>query len=381
MTLPNNKNLIANQTFVYILLTWFSFSAWLSATLMVKFMILLQGESWKKIKTWFGWPILSSSSSEDSHSHCYSPPRLSSNIPSLFSLMSLVICLSLIGPGNPSSHSWNLVNKMYGCFFGEKADSQPSAKHSVHHHNMLHIIKLISPLGCSSNHCDCIIAKCVFYLGAGLISEINCGAKLTKISLNLGTNYNQYTTRISSVKDQVRRKHLHSELEKFYLRESNLVIRQLRVERSLYDLVFFAYHRVNFCKQLLNIILGNFIASALKITRGLLVTFMKLAAKGKGIPFPFKTLPLTEWSKLCNGLHWMTQKKTRGEEKEGGREINKLKTIESVDEERRDGGDLEKRKKQGDSRLCGLQDKSKQMDKVKINMRNKREMKRKKEKK
>ncbi|KNZ51722.1 hypothetical protein VP01_3847g1 [Puccinia sorghi] len=45
-------------------------------------------------------------------------------------------------------------NQKYGCT-------------SVQNHNMLHIIKLISPLGYSSKHCDFIIAKGFIYLGGG----------------------------------------------------------------------------------------------------------------------------------------------------------------------------------------------------------------------
>ncbi|KNZ61951.1 hypothetical protein VP01_132g4 [Puccinia sorghi] len=57
-----------------------------------------------------------------SHSHCHSPPILSSNLPRLMSIR-----------------------------FGDKADLQPSAQWSVHNHNILYIIKLISPDYSSKN--------------------------------------------------------------------------------------------------------------------------------------------------------------------------------------------------------------------------------------
>ncbi|KNZ63956.1 hypothetical protein VP01_1080g10 [Puccinia sorghi] len=50
---------------------------------------------------------------------------------------------------------------------GDRAYLQPSAKRSVQNHNVLYIIKLISPLCYSSKHCDCIIAKVFFQLGGG----------------------------------------------------------------------------------------------------------------------------------------------------------------------------------------------------------------------
>ncbi|KNZ55083.1 putative signal peptide protein [Puccinia sorghi] len=65
--------------------------------------------------------------------------------------------------------------------------------------------KLISPLGYSSKHFDCIIAKGFFYLGY----QLNLGPSSPKIGLNLCTTYNQHTTGISSVYDQVKREHLH----------------------------------------------------------------------------------------------------------------------------------------------------------------------------
>ncbi|KNZ63208.1 hypothetical protein VP01_1172g3 [Puccinia sorghi] len=81
-----------------------------------------------------------------SHSCCHSPPSLYSNLPRLLS-----VC------------------------YGDKADLQPSAQWSVQNHNMLYIIKLSSPLGYSSKHCDCIIAKGFLYLGRGfdMLSTLN----------------------------------------------------------------------------------------------------------------------------------------------------------------------------------------------------------------
>ncbi|KNZ54504.1 hypothetical protein VP01_292g3 [Puccinia sorghi] len=49
-------------------------------------------------------------------------------------------------------------------WFDNKAEFQPSAQQSVQNHNMLYIIKLNPPLGYSSMHCDCIVAKGFFYL-------------------------------------------------------------------------------------------------------------------------------------------------------------------------------------------------------------------------
>ncbi|KNZ62603.1 hypothetical protein VP01_1249g2 [Puccinia sorghi] len=83
---------------------------------------------------------------------------------------------------------------------------------SVQNHKMLYTIKLISPLSHSSNHC--IIAK-GFFLSWSRLNfrgyQLNfIGPRSPKIRLNLCTTYNQHTTGISSVYDQVKRKHLHA---------------------------------------------------------------------------------------------------------------------------------------------------------------------------
>ncbi|KNZ60982.1 putative signal peptide protein [Puccinia sorghi] len=78
-------------------------------------------------------------------------------------------------------------------------DLHPSVQFSVPNHNMLYIIKLISPLGYYSKHRNCIIAKGFIYLGGGFIvdcggNQLNLGPSSPKIRLNLCTNYNQHTT-------------------------------------------------------------------------------------------------------------------------------------------------------------------------------------------
>ncbi|KNZ45852.1 putative signal peptide protein [Puccinia sorghi] len=98
---------------------------------------------------------------------------------------------------NPSAGNWNLFTMIYG----------------LQNHNMLYIIKLNSPHGYSSIHCDCIIAKGFSSLGGGF-EMLSTGHqdKFQKELPNLCTTCNQHTTGISLVYDQVKRKHLNTTL-------------------------------------------------------------------------------------------------------------------------------------------------------------------------
>ncbi|KNZ51900.1 hypothetical protein VP01_376g1 [Puccinia sorghi] len=153
--------------------------AWLPNNLMVKFMILLHQWQVDLSNTHQKTQKLDLQSPTKyhlqanplffpprkmSHSLCHSP-ILYTNIPRLMR--------------NPSAHCWNL----------------PSAKWSVHNHNMLYIIKLINSIGYSSEHFDCIIAKGLFYLGGGFVVE------LQSISTEIRTN---------SVYEKFKRKDVHA---------------------------------------------------------------------------------------------------------------------------------------------------------------------------
>ncbi|KNZ53044.1 hypothetical protein VP01_335g3 [Puccinia sorghi] len=184
-------------------------------------MILLQWESWKKIKPWFGaWKVNKISSESQSslfppqkmiHSCFHSPPSLSSNLPRLLCQV-FSFAFSYMTERKP--------------LFPQMSSCHHNLQLYVQNHNMLYIIKLISPLGYSSKHCDCIIAKGFLYLGEkGFICfqneikpsfnkvtknfllkcrgyQLNLGKSSSKIRLNLCTTYNQHTTGISSVYDQ-----------------------------------------------------------------------------------------------------------------------------------------------------------------------------------
>ncbi|KNZ51571.1 hypothetical protein VP01_38g2 [Puccinia sorghi] len=209
-TLPTNKNFSA---------------AWISNNLTVQFMILLHLESGKRNKTlvWVSqWqrlevqpnilckPILSFSCSEDE------PLLLPLSPKPVFKLLKFENYKRRIekqtAPHKSTTHkltnrnstmresatgerdeteqrkstraskwgrhrlvewAWNEMRAAGYCVkfltlavsYGDRKYFQPSAKQSVQNHNMLYTIRLISPLGYSSNHCDCIIAKGFYYLG------------------------------------------------------------------------------------------------------------------------------------------------------------------------------------------------------------------------
>ncbi|KNZ47759.1 hypothetical protein VP01_616g2 [Puccinia sorghi] len=121
-------------------------AAWLSTNLTVQFMILLQWKSWKK-KPWFGAWKVSQISSESQ--------------------------FSLFPPWKMSHSKCSKATVLSFCLY--KADLQPSVKGSVQNYIMLYIIKLIFPLGYSSKHHDCIIAKDFF------LSCWRTGAHLTSM--------------------------------------------------------------------------------------------------------------------------------------------------------------------------------------------------------
>ncbi|KNZ54324.1 hypothetical protein VP01_2978g1 [Puccinia sorghi] len=131
--------------------------AWISTNLMVQFMILLH-------RAWKANQISSASQSslfpprKMSHSCCYSALSLSSNLLRLLHTI------------------WS-------------QDLQPSAQQSVQNNKMLYIIKLISPLGYSSKHYDCIVVRCFLYLGGGYKRVV---VELRSISTEIKT----YKTRI-----------------------------------------------------------------------------------------------------------------------------------------------------------------------------------------
>ncbi|KNZ46267.1 hypothetical protein VP01_740g1 [Puccinia sorghi] len=225
-TLPNNKNLVANQTFTYCV--------------MIKVVDngLLTGGCTKlqrlEIIPPVGTPLASSRgvggwiSQKPTHTRAWKAnqifcPSHSSFFPSLED-EPIPLPLSL----NPVFKSAKAtVSSFCLCVFLNYREQTPlptaglpSSQWSVQNHNMLYIIQLNSPLGYSSKHCDCIIAKGFFYLGGGLHEiKLSCN-QLTKelyspqIRLKLCTTYNQHTAGISSLYDQVQRKHFHESQQK-----------------------------------------------------------------------------------------------------------------------------------------------------------------------
>ncbi|KNZ60711.1 hypothetical protein VP01_1512g2 [Puccinia sorghi] len=122
-TLPNNKDLVDNKNFCRCINQLSTEGGSLKHP-----PINTHTQAWKANQ-------LSSESQSSlfppwkmSHSCCHSPPSLSQNLPRL-------LCEVL--------HFWHVVTMMY----------------VLQNHNMLYIINLITSLGYSSNHCDCIIAK------------------------------------------------------------------------------------------------------------------------------------------------------------------------------------------------------------------------------
>ncbi|KNZ64191.1 hypothetical protein VP01_1056g1 [Puccinia sorghi] len=196
-TLPKNKNLLANQTFAYNLGL---------DELVVSGSLKLPPTN-TQTRAWKDNQVSSASQSsflppqKMSHSHCHSPPSLSSNMPRI---------LKTLCPQLESCHH-NL---------------QPYFMN----HNLLHIVTLIYPLGYSSNHCDCIIDKCFFILERALVElrriSTELKTKFIKIRLKLCKNSTK-TTGIISVYVQVKRKELHSsEME-------TALVRVLQVLNSL----------------------------------------------------------------------------------------------------------------------------------------------------
>ncbi|KNZ60250.1 hypothetical protein VP01_1588g1 [Puccinia sorghi] len=155
----------------------------------------------KEIKPWFGrslkhppantntraWKANQISSSSQfslfPHSCFHSPPSLSSNIPKLLCVVFdfLVRCHYNLWP------------------------------YSVQNHNTLYIIKIVSPLCYSSNHCYCITCKGFSYLFRGFDMDIkpSCN-QFTKEFQRISTEpKTKFTKSISSVYDQVQRNYLH----------------------------------------------------------------------------------------------------------------------------------------------------------------------------
>ncbi|KNZ52615.1 putative signal peptide protein [Puccinia sorghi] len=91
------------------------------------------------------------------------------------------------------------------------ADLKPSEKWSVQNHNMIYIMKLISPLGYSSSHCDCIIAKGFFVLVELQRISTEIRTKFTKNQAKLVHNLQPTQTGISSVYE-VKRNYLHASI-------------------------------------------------------------------------------------------------------------------------------------------------------------------------
>ncbi|KNZ60934.1 hypothetical protein VP01_147g6 [Puccinia sorghi] len=171
---PKQYNLVANQTFAYFLITLLRSAAWISNNLMMKFMIL---------------------SGVDLSKNPPKPHKLELGRPTKYPLQANPILSSNF---QVFASAWHLVTITY----------------DLQNHNMLSIIKLISSLGYSSKHCDCIIAKGFSYLGGGFdlncrVYQLNLGTSSPKIRLNLCTTYNQHITGISSVYKQFKRKHFH----------------------------------------------------------------------------------------------------------------------------------------------------------------------------
>jgi len=69
---------------------------------------------------------------------------------------------------SPSACSWHLVTIMYGCTLWWHGRITALSNTGVTEPQHVYIINLIFPLGCSSKHCDCIMAKGFLYLGEGL---------------------------------------------------------------------------------------------------------------------------------------------------------------------------------------------------------------------
>ncbi|KNZ54698.1 hypothetical protein VP01_287g1 [Puccinia sorghi] len=210
-TLPNNKNLICsldlNQPDCEIH----------DITQLVVGGSLKHPPTSANTRAWKAKKISSASKSlifppwKMSRSQCHSSPTLSSNLP------------RLLKPLCPQLSAFHHNIQLY-----------------VMNHN---IIKLNSPLGYSSNHCDCIIEKGILYLGGGFDCfqhEIKQSCNLVmkylyspQIRLKLCTNYNQHTTGFSSVFDQFHRKHLHASAM-----ETALVIKITREKNHTLLMIF-----------------------------------------------------------------------------------------------------------------------------------------------
>ncbi|KNZ55815.1 hypothetical protein VP01_2575g1 [Puccinia sorghi] len=174
-TLLTNENFLANKTFSY----------------SVAARSLKHPPTNTKTRAWKANQIFSASqfsiffSQKMSYSFFHSPPSLSSNLPRL-------LC--------------QVFDFLLPCHH----NVQP---YSLQNHNMLYIIKLISSLDYLSKHCDYILAKgfllscCNQFKKYFLLNcrgyQLNLGPSSPKIRLNLCPTYNQHTTGISSVYDQL----------------------------------------------------------------------------------------------------------------------------------------------------------------------------------
>ncbi|KNZ47608.1 hypothetical protein VP01_628g5 [Puccinia sorghi] len=191
-------------------------AAWLSTTLTVQFMILLLG-GWisqtpinTHTRAWKAKTISLFPTQQMSHSHCFhSHPSVFKYAKATMSCFCLCVC-------KETTHSWNLVTKKYG----------------LKNKNMLYIIKLIHPPGYYSKHFNCIIR---------ISTEI--WTKFTKIRLHLCTTYNQHTTGISSVYDQVKRNYLHVSAVETALNQSMklslLIFNLWKFHKLKYPMLFF----------------------------------------------------------------------------------------------------------------------------------------------
>ncbi|KNZ52459.1 hypothetical protein VP01_3567g2 [Puccinia sorghi] len=113
------------------------------------------------------------------HSCFHSPPSLPLNLP-------------------------RLLCQVFDFVYGDRVELLPSAKQSAQNHNMIYIIKLISPLGYSSNHFYFIISKGFSYLGISSVYEQVQGKHLHAsamdtglvkvLSLNLKTQRHKFDT-------------------------------------------------------------------------------------------------------------------------------------------------------------------------------------------
>ncbi|KNZ45457.1 hypothetical protein VP01_808g1 [Puccinia sorghi] len=173
--------------------------------LTVKFMILLQRESWKKNKTLVDLlniqvDLLNTQVDLLNTQSLEGQPDILCKLILFFSSSEDEPLLLPLSPKHVFKSAKATVLSFCLCVLLNYRDKTPLPKAGI----------LLTDL--STMHFDCIIAKAFFNLGGGFCMgcQLKLGPSSPKIRLNLCKTYTQFTVGIISVYDQVNRKHLHA---------------------------------------------------------------------------------------------------------------------------------------------------------------------------